>query len=118
MLENKFLLLLQRLHQRTVAGTIAWEPGSSQGAFIATLGDFTVGLQAKRDPEYPDDPDIYIRVHDPQGTVIEEFSNATFRGVETGQVNAYAMMKELYTGARRKAYGVEQAIDNLLERLE
>ena len=28
------------------------------------------------------------------------------------------MMKELFVGARRKGYGVEQAIDNLLERLE
>lgn len=118
MLENKFLLLLQRLHQRTVDGAVTWEPGSSQGVFVAMLGEFSVGIQARRDPEYPDDPDIFIRLSNPEGTVIEEFSNATLRGVETGEVNAYAMMKELYTRARRSAYGVEQAIDSLLDRLE
>ena len=118
MLENKFFLLLQRLHQKTADGTLGWEPGSAQGTFIATLGEFVVGIQAKPDPEYPDDPDIFIRVYNSEGTTIEEFSNATFRGVETGEVNAYAMMKELSTRARRSAYGVEQAIDILLEHLE
>ena len=118
MVENKFLLLLQRLHQKTVEGAIMWEPGRYPDALSTVLGDFGVAIQAKNDPEYPHDPDFIIRLYNPQGEAIEEFSNATFRGMETGEVNPYEILKDLHTRARRSAYGVEKAIDALLDSLQ
>jgi hypothetical protein len=44
---------------------------------------------------------------------IEEFVSSNFQYVQ----DAYMKMKELYTQARRDAYGVEQTLDALLERL-
>ncbi len=119
MLEKKFLDLLVRLHKKTMERKLEWTASFyDDKAFRTKLGDFAVTIGLRNDPDYPDQPDYVVQILGGNDKVLEEFSNVTLRGLSTNDTNAYSLLDETYTNARRAALGVESAVESLLENLE
>jgi hypothetical protein len=115
------LALLYRLWDRTVDGRIAWEPSSGEREFATRLGPYMIVIAERDDPDYPDQPDYELRLHNDEGRWIETISNVTLRPYDdqTHQgMNPYAVLQALHRRAQRSALGVDQAIRDILGLLK
>src|SRR5258706_15839960 len=100
MFEDKLWKLLQRLHKKTMEKELEWAD-NSDGSFVAPLGEFYVTIGTRQDPDYPNQPDYVVKILKSGVGVIEEFSNATLRGLSNGyDKSPYALFEETYTQAR------------------
>jgi hypothetical protein len=134
---ERSLSLVHSLYNRTQAGKIDWQPSSDfADAFEARFGELRVAIRLTPDPEYPENPDyvVYV-VKDPVESstatrvvlrpsapqVIDEISNTTLRPLmdrTTGDgLNPYEVLRETFKMASRKALGVDEVLDELLEKL-
>lgn len=119
MIEEKYIPLLERLVDGTGDGRVDWQPDrDKEQTFFAEFGKAYVQIQARIDPDYPDQPDYVVQLLSRDGAVMEEFSNATLRKVERQEGKGYALMARLYTDAKRNAFKVEQVVDDILKDLE
>lgn len=115
MLEEKLLDLVVRLHKKTTEKKLDWEESEfGKEVYETTLGAFKVRIKSRWDPDYPEQPDYIVQLVGENEKVLEEFSNATFRGIEP---HPYRLMEETYTVARRRALGVEAALESVLDDL-
>jgi hypothetical protein len=77
MADEKFLALLDRLYRKSQAGKIEWKPvehSAFPGDFYMELGDHYVTIELKLDPEYPEDPDLFLRLMTKKGVVLQDLS--------------------------------------------
>jgi hypothetical protein len=108
--EEKFFAILKRLHAKTKAGQTEWEETPSTGVFQTSFPNYTIKLWA-------DGNDYYISILDGLGATLESYSDAALTTAFPGG-NAFPIMRELYAMARRRALGVDAALDSLLRELE
>jgi hypothetical protein len=104
---EKLTKILIELIQKTDSGSLAWEPTAEEGVYQVSFPRFTVQLSSNG-------ADIVLSILNSEGTVIEEASDPEFTDHIT---DAYVAMKQLYANARRRALGVDAALDELLEEL-
>jgi len=64
--------------------------------------------------------DFFLEVWDDEGEIVEVISDSDFHSLIGSDIspNAYSIMKELFETARRKAMGVESALEKILSELE
>jgi hypothetical protein len=114
---EKIARLISKLSERTEEGKLNWEQTESQGIFQASFPGYAIRLRKESsESEYNEvDFDIVLAIFDSQGELIEEV-----RDTELGEdmERPYFFMSRLYDQARRRAMGVEQALDALLEELD
>ena len=70
--------------------------------------------------EDPSLEDYTIMILNSEGTVVDRFTDLDVHreGEQSGHpIRAYVIMKNLYNAARRKALGVDQALDAILAEL-
>lgn len=113
--EARMFALITRLHANTAQGKIQWERTSAQEVYQASFPNYAVRVSRKQgDPDVG--PDYFVSVRDEQGSVIESVGD-----VEVDQAvpnsRAYQLMSELHAMARRRALGVDKALDSLLNEL-
>ena len=118
---EKTLALVQRLHARTRDGKVDWETTHIEGLFAVQLGEFVLRLKQIPDPDYPDQPDFKLDVEDASGRTIERITNTTLRPVndrltEEG-LSPYNLMERTFDMARRKALGVDDVLETILQGL-
>lgn len=118
---RKALALVQRLHARTSEGKVDWEPTAAENRFGIRLGRFVLTLSEIFDPEYPDQPDFELKIVDETNTTIEQITNVMLRPLndnltEDG-LGPYALMVSTFAMARRKALGVDDVLDTILQDL-
>ena len=119
---EKALALVQRLHARTRDGKVDWETTHAESLFAVRLGQFMLNLKQTPDPDYPDQPDFELVVVDEgSGRTIERITNTTLRPVndrltEEG-LSPYNLMERTFEMARRKALGVDDMLETILQGL-
>jgi len=111
---EKMAALVTRLANVTEQRTDLWERTSEDGVFQASFPTYAVRIDQRPGDSYQNESDIFVRIFDDDGTLIEEVSDSDLSRVMNG---AYVVLVRLYEAARRQAMGVEAALDSILEAL-
>src|SRR5438105_1913209 len=115
MSDTRIQQIIKRLYRKTLRDEIAWEPTVDEGEFQAAFADYTVRVSTRDRGMYANVPDYVIRVFNSDGQLLEEAATVDF---EAERDNLFDTMKELYSGARRKALRVDDALSSILLELE
>ena len=108
---EKHLALVSELHEGTQEGILEWSSTLRPDAFEVPFANYTVRISA-------DEQDYRISVVDAIGRIIESFTHAEIAtGPEAERQKYYKMLEEIYEMARRKAYGVDEALNDILEEI-
>ena len=111
----RMVYLVQKLYRRTDDGSVQWEETESEGVFQAPFPEYTVCLSMQLpDGNAPGSEDYVLSIFDARGVEIEEISDVD---LAEDLADSYEVMKHLYRAARRKAMGVDQALDSILSSL-
>ena len=110
---EKQLKMVQLLLEHSKGGDIDWKPTPSKDTMSVTFEKASLLLKQTPSREVPDEYDYTIRIINDDGVVIESFSDTDF---EPGQ--AYLSMHEMFNLARRKALGVDSALDSIIRELK
>lgn len=115
MAQNKLVQIMDRLYKRTDKGEIAWETTAEDGEFQAAFADYAVKVVPRFMTRYASDPDYVLQIFNADGQLLDELSNVD---LEEQREDYYETMKELYSGARRKALRVDKALESILDELD
>ncbi len=113
---EKLARLVLKLAEKTSASEINWEQTAEDGTYQAAFADYSVHLYMIYNRE--GSPDIFIRIHDENGNVIEEISDMDLREFNTDDINFYIVMKNMYDISRRQALGTEKIVNKILDILD
>lgn len=112
----KFVRVVQLLLKKTLEDEdIIWEETSSEGMFSASFSDWSVLIGIRPSRSTPDSEDVFIQLVNYQGNVIDEIDDEDMRVYID---DAYNRMSDLYQAARRRALGVDEALNDILRNLE
>ena len=119
--KNRLVLLLNRLHKKTLDRKVTWEPTAKEGAFQLAFSEYVVRLFQQQNPRDPDGTDYVLSIVNKDESVIDSIDDeeltAFLRAQGDEETSGYRWMGEMYSAARRIALGTEAAIDSLLEEL-
>src|SRR5258705_8645175 len=117
MSSDKYMRLVGLLIARTDAKTAPWEPTGRDGVFALSLPDYTVWLARARNRDNNSAWDIVFSILNSDGDVIDSFRDVDAASDLPDSATAYRQMENLYDKARRKALGVDKALDKVIEEL-
>jgi hypothetical protein len=105
-LNEKLVQLLRIIHGKTKNGELVWEKTANSSEFQVAFAknSITIGGAAGITPT--------LRIFNEEGNLLEEIGVLTTSGTERD------LLKEVWELARRRALGVDQAIDELLAELK
>lgn len=108
--------LIRSLHANTKAGSITWEETERHGTYQVSFPNYTIRLSNRVNPynPYDGDTDYVIQIINGDGDVVDEVSDVDVKDIVD---NSYNVMKDLHDMARRQAFGVEKALDEILNDL-
>lgn len=112
---TKLTALVDRLIDRTEDGKVDWEPTETDGEFLAAFPSYAVRLHKRPNRQSPSQDDYIVTIYDDFGAVVESVDDMQLR--EQGMDDPYGRLKVMYEKVRRKAMGVDEAIDQLLDFL-
>jgi len=111
----QMVYLVQKLYGRTDDGSVGWGETEIEGVFQATFPEYTICLSMQSlDGHVPGSEDYVLSILNARGLKIEEVSDVD---LAEDLADSYEVMKHLYKAARRKAMGVDQALDSILSSL-
>src|SRR6266571_4859660 len=112
MTENKIVELLKGIEQKGTS--LGWESTSVNDRYQATLSNYIISVQ--RTYQGPE-PDFSISILDKDGNELETLSdaeiNVMIKSLQIPNLNAFNLMHNIFTDAKRKALGVDKAIDDI-----
>src|SRR5713226_4678238 len=114
MFNPKNVILVERLHERTLSNKLLWEKTVDAGGYQVVFGGQSIKVARREDRDswgallgYS----FSLEIYDEEGTQIEE--------IRPGDLEESAtQLKDLYEIARRQAVGVDKILDSLLSELE
>ena len=113
---NKLWEFIQKLAAKSDTGNVSWERTAEDGIYQVSFPNFTVRTFYRGGGG---DPDYIVQILNEDGSIVEETSDAQLTQMaDTSIVGAFSLMRKLYEAARRKAMGVDNALDALLEALD
>jgi hypothetical protein len=113
---DKLRSLVDGLLEKTRAGEITWEEYPRDDVFQAALGDHVLTIERQGNiPARPWQSRVKINIYNMGGKVVESFDNTK---IENAEQQYGDLMEEIHSLARRQALGADQAISDILERLE
>ena len=116
--ENRLVQLIEKIHERTMAGRVNWEATAKVSAYQCAFSDFTIVIDAVRNRENPEEIDYVFSIVNSDGVIIEKIDDiALTRELDSDTGAGYKLMTQMYNSARRTAMGTERAIDALLKEL-
>jgi hypothetical protein len=115
MSDPKVLQLIERLHEKTMAGTLEWEKTVEDGEFQVSFPNYSVQLK-----QHPDEPMYLLTLLNDVGEIIAEVNDEDYDGpgASEGLKPVYRKMKAMYERARRDVLGVDKAVDSILIELD
>ena len=112
MANPKQMALIQHLHERSLDGTLEWTDSIIRSAFEVSLSNYTIRVSMEND-------DYRVNILDGQGRTVESFTDVDLdKGAGELTHRYYKMLSEIYDMARRIAYGVDEALNNILDELK
>jgi hypothetical protein len=118
-MNDQLRLLVDGLLEKSLVGQISWEEHPRKGVFQTSFGFYGLTIEKnityEPNPPYEDETHdtVIIRISNSDDQVIESFSDEDL----SDKGSFFKKMNELYSLARRKALGADQAINDILERL-
>lgn len=113
--DSKFEILIIRLLANSREGKIGWESTASSGVYQAAFPNYSVRVLARTNAEY--NQDYGLEIYDQEGQVIEQVWDTDLDDSSFPSRRNYQRLKELYSLARRRALGVDRALDDILQAL-
>ena len=113
--EAKLWQLVRRLAEKTAEGAVVWEATADKNTYQTSFPENGVRISEVQRRDL--DPRILVEVLDGNGNVIEGSYDVDIVPTD-GRPEALRTIKDLYTTIRRRALGVDSALDNLLSELE
>ena len=108
MADEKVVKLVRGLFKQTLAGKVGWETTDREGVFQVSYPNYSIRISIK---ETAGGDDIWLTIINDVGDVVESVSDVTIKGSLS---NAFSIMSNIYSEARRVAMGVNAAIDEIL----
>lgn len=112
---DKLHTFVRTLKARTEEGKINWQPTVEEAVYQAAFPNYLVKIWMRQSVHDHQGEDICIAILNKDGTVIEEFDDITLGG--TGFDRPFPLMELLYRLARRRAMGLDKALDEILTAL-
>lgn len=109
MANERFMQLINELHQATLDGRVRWEETAKEGVFRVGLGDGLVRIHSGSDDE--DNFCVVVYLLNNQGRVVDEL-----RVWENGE--HYNLLLDLYQKARSSALNIDEVVDSMLSDLK
>jgi len=100
--------IVLKLSEMTHAGKVEWEETENEGIYMVAFRDYAVRI-------WRAGADYFIGIYNAEGVKIEEVSDVA---LSDDVSDAYTKMGDLYEAARRRAMGVEDALDGILDSLD
>lgn len=117
-LKKKYRVMVDSLYRKTFAGSLDWDI-TFLGHLEVNVGNYSIRLSEYKDEE--GEPFEKIEILGSNEKLIDGFTDS-FLNKETPPEadfpNYYMKMKDLHQQARRKAMGLDQAIDEILGDLD
>ena len=114
---TKYQRLAALLIKKTEEGTASWEPTSREGVFALSLPDYSVWISMVRG-EDQDQQDVLFQIVNSGGAVIDRIRDVDIVDDHIAdKPGFFKAIERLYEDARRQAFGVDKALDKLLEEL-
>lgn len=104
--------LIETLQAKTVSGELAWEQTEKADYFQVAFSTGAVRIGPKTGAA---GVDMVISFYNENGDLIEEVTDVSLRGDVT---TPFTTLSEIHSGARRRAMGVDKALDALLAEME
>jgi hypothetical protein len=116
---TKLWTLVELLERETKARRLVWETTAAPNSFQVAFQNYSLVIREDHDPERETDWHT-ILVCDKAGRIIESATDDDFVGDSffSTERNARVRMRELYNNARRCAFGVERALDEIMGELK
>jgi hypothetical protein len=110
--------LLERLAEKTQSGVLDWKKSADENALLVSFRKNAIRLR-KTDSESTN-PTYRVELLDGDGSVVEEFSDADLDQAEFGRIDAhyYEALRDMFELARRRAYGADKVLLEILKDLE
>jgi hypothetical protein len=109
--------LITKLHEKTMTEEVYWEKTSKEGLFMATFPGYSVRIATRQNMSQPDEVDYIFAIYDEQGALIERIDDIELQAANK-EFKAYKILAEIYDKARRKALGVDKAIEVIISELD
>jgi hypothetical protein len=104
--------LVLALAKKTEQGKVSWEKTAEEEVYQVAFPNYTIHLLTRPSDE-SEGLDYLLRIMDEDGTLIEEVSDVDLGG---GGV-FFKAMDQMYKSARRRALGVDKALDAIFASL-
>ncbi len=105
-------LFVERLHAKTLARGIQWQPTEHEGRYQARIGEFVIEIGEGAGGEEHE-----LLICGADGRAMELLTPDLLTPAAEGAPSRQEAFAETYEGARRAATGVDKAIDSLIAAL-
>ncbi len=117
---DKLWEFVRKLNDRTNAGKVSWERTADEGVYQASFPNYTVRIFSRPsgDAEIEGQIDYVIQIMDQEATVVEEATDkdvARLAGISPREI--FLFIGNLFKKSRRRAMGVDKALDAIMESL-
>ncbi|HLL75458.1 MAG TPA: hypothetical protein VK421_09330 [Pyrinomonadaceae bacterium] len=112
MASTKLNQLIDLLYERTQKGQVNWESTPDEDAFVVHFSELSLSIRSGYDED--GDEFVSISLRNQNGRVID---NDYFWDAMT-ETGAWDKAFSLYSAAKRKALGVDEALDRILDELK
>ena len=107
--------IIIKISKKTQDDLIEWETTERAGKYQVSFSNYSIRIFKSISNETPGDDDYIIQVINGYGETVEEVSDVDIKSLLP---DAYKIMKNTYELARRKAMGVDEALDSILDELD
>ncbi len=115
MVTQKTTQLIRRLKDHSERSLLNWRPSTQEGVFKLVFDEYFLTVFSM--PRAGVFGRTYcLSIYDSEGNALEQVCDRDLDETELGP-EAFDLMKSIYDNARRKAMGVEKAIDDILGQL-
>jgi len=109
--DKKLISVINKIYAKTRAKELHWEPSADPNLLGLKLPDYTVSIS--RAPEIEGSPESFnLTISNGEGLVIQELSSYL------AEKGGFTNMKDLFDQARRYAFDINGALDELVEELD
>mgnify|MGYP000198919873 CR=1 FL=1 len=112
---KKIINIIQKIHTKTNNDLIEWETTEESGIYQVSFSTYSIRISERQSYSTPEEHDFIIQIINNMGDIVEEVSD---EDIASSLEKAYHIMKSTYELARRKAMGVDLALDTILDELE
>jgi len=112
MTNEKLLLMIKKIYERTKADKLKWEETEKRKVFQVALAEFSIRIS----PSDVDDnaTDYILEIYNSEGALIETVYDRQFYEQESKILEYF---REIYEKARRTAFNVDGSLDKIMNEL-